>query len=267
VLQLLIELGLAPALAALATATGRRFGARTGGIVSAFPAIVGPVLLVDALGHGNAFAARAANATLLGLIALSGFALAYGRTAAAGRTWPLSLATGWIAAGVSALVTGLVAGGAGAPVGLAVAVGSLLLAGRWLPRLLGPSAAGHRTGIPATMAVTALLVVSLSAAAGALGPVTGGMLAALPVLASVLTVLTHRDGGGQAAVALLRGTVRGMAGFVAFCEVVCLLIARGGTAPALAAATAAALAATVAVSRPLRVWPGGQTSRIPQRSV
>ncbi len=250
-LQLLIELGLAPALAALATLAGRRFGARAGGVVSAFPAIVGPVLLVDALEHGDAFAARAANATLLGLVALSAFALAYGAAAAAGGRWPVSLGAGWAAAGLSALLTGVVAGGAGPPAGLGVAVGSLLLAARWLPRPQRTTPAGHRAGIPSTMAVTALLVIGLSAAAGALGPVAGGMLAALPVLASVLTVLTHRDGGAACAVALLSGTVRGMAGFVAFCEVVSLVIAHGGIVPALTGATAAAVAAMVAATRQL----------------
>jgi hypothetical protein len=92
------------------------------------------------------------------------------------------------------------------------------------------------------MALTAVLVATLSAAAGVLGPLVGGMLAALPVLASVLAVLCHRDAGGEAAVVLLRGMLEGMAGFVAFCEVVALLIAHGSVAGALAAATAAALA-------------------------
>ena len=113
--QVLIELGMAPLLAALATLAGRRLGARAGGVVSAFPAIVGPVLLVDALAHGDAFAARAANGTLLGLISLSGFAVGYGRAAAAGRGWPLSLAVGWTCAALSALAAGLAAGGRGAP--------------------------------------------------------------------------------------------------------------------------------------------------------
>jgi hypothetical protein len=238
--QLLIELVLAPALAVVATLAGRRFGARAGGVVSAFPAIVGPVLLVDALAHGDAFAARTADGTLLGLVALSGFAVAYGRTATSGG-WPLSLAAGWACAALSASVAGVAFGGLLAPAGLAVAVASLLLAARWLPR--SPwTAPSHRTGVVPTMAITGGLVAALAAAAGALGPLVGGMLAALPVLASVLAVLTHRDAGGAAAAALLRGMVRGMAGFVAFCEVVALVIARGGTWPALAAATATALA-------------------------
>ena len=44
-----------------------------------FPLIVGPVLLLVALRQDAAFAAPMATATLLGVAALSGFVLAYGR--------------------------------------------------------------------------------------------------------------------------------------------------------------------------------------------
>jgi hypothetical protein len=230
-------------------------------VVSAFPAIVGPVLLIAALEHGSAFTARAANGTLLGLVALSGFAFAYGRTAVHER-WPLSLAAGWGCAAVTALGAGLTAGGAGSPVGLFAALVSLAIAHRALPPASaadapagGFSPAESSNGIdgvdststavdstiPLRMALTALLVVSLSAAAGALGALVGGMLAALPVLASVLAVFTHRAHGGPAAIALLRGTVAGMAGFVAFCEVVAVLIVGAGIGPAFGVATATAV--------------------------
>jgi hypothetical protein len=100
------------------------------------------------------------------------------------------------------------------------------------------------------MALTALLVFALATAVGALGPLVGGMLAALPVLASTLAVFTHRRDGGLAAALLLRGALAGMAGFVAFVEVVALLIVPVGTAPAFLAATLAAVGVQV-----LAVWP------------
>src|SRR5947209_7218666 len=111
----------------MATLVARRWGERAGGAVSAFPAIVGPVLLVVALAIGR------------------------------GRS----------------------------PVGLVVAAASLGFAYRALPRPLCVPAApahGRSLGIAPRMATAALLVVLLSTAAGALGPVAGGMLAALPVL-------------------------------------------------------------------------------------
>lgn len=251
---LLLELGLAPLLAALSTLAARRLGTRAGGVVSAFPAIVGPVLLVGALQHGTAFAARAADGTLLGLVALSAFALGYGR-AALTRGWPISLAVGWGCAGVSAALTGWALGGAGAPAGLVVAVVSLVAAERSLPRSperapREEAVAGAAGAIGLRMAATGLLVVVLAAAAGRLGPLVGGMLAALPVLASVLVVFAHREAGGATAVALLRGMLRGMSGFVAFCEVLALLIRHHGIGPAVSAATIVALViqATVVAS-------------------
>ena len=80
----ILELLVAPALVGAATLAARRWGQEIGGLVSAVPAIVGPVLLIAALEHGATFAARAANGTLLGLVALAAFAVAYGWTAARG---------------------------------------------------------------------------------------------------------------------------------------------------------------------------------------
>jgi hypothetical protein len=255
VARILIELLIAPALVAISTLVARRWGPRAGGVVSAFPAIVGPVLLILALSHGRPFAARAANGTLLGLVSLAAFALAYGRLAR-GPDWRVCAAAGWVAASLSALVVGAVAGRAGSPVGLVVASTALAGAGRALPAAtLVPAPASPRPGaIPLRMASVALLVALLSAAAGALGAVAGGMLAALPVLACVLAVFTHREHGRSQAIALLRGMLAGMASFVLFCQVVALAIVPYGIAPAFAAATAGALAVqAVAVYSPTPV--------------
>ena len=50
----LLELVVAPALVGAATLAARRWGEGIGGLVSAFPAIVGPVLLIAAHQHGSA---------------------------------------------------------------------------------------------------------------------------------------------------------------------------------------------------------------------
>jgi hypothetical protein len=241
----LIALMIAPALVALATLVARRWGARAGGVVSAFPAIVGPVLLILALGHGRVFAARAADGTLLGLVSLAAFALAYGRVASA-RGWRASLLAGWAAAALAAPAAGLAGGGAGSPVGLLVAAGSLLIAhwGLWAgaSTAVGVAPAPRDGSIPVRMASAALLVAGLSVVSGLLGALVGGMLAALPVLACVLAVFTHREEGAAGAVALLRGMLAGMGSFVLFCQVIAVAVAPYGIAPAFAAATAVALA-------------------------
>jgi hypothetical protein len=255
-LNAVIEVVLAPALVGAATLAARRWGERTGGLVSAFPAIVGPVLLVTALEHGAAFAQRAASGTLLGLVALSAFTLAYAR-AARRMGWPASLAAGWAAAGAAGLAVSTVT--AGPVVALAAAAASLALAHRFLgaarhpagEALAAPAARrlGPRWDLPLRMALTAALVVSLTWAAGRFGAVAGGILAALPVLASILAAFTHRQLGADAARVLLRGMLAGMAGFVSFCLVVATLAERAGIALAFAAATVIALAVQVAAAR------------------
>jgi hypothetical protein len=262
-LQAMLELTLAPCLVAVCTLAGRRWGTGVGGLLSAFPVIVGPVLLITADRHGSAFAARAANGTLLGLVTLSGFVLAYGRLAPH-VGWRPSLAGGWACAALLALGIGLGARGLGSPGGVAAAAISLLLAHRALPPaggeladllpstppsrpVAGRTAAGGeppvfaRGDVPIRMALTTVLVAALVVAASRLGPVLGGVLAALPVLASVLAVFTHRQHGWVAVRVLLRGMLMGMVGFVAFCEIVAVLVVPAGIAPAFAGALLAAL--------------------------
>ena len=237
---------IAPVLVAVATLVGRRWGSRAGGLISAFPAVVGPVLLIIAEQRGDLAAERAASATLLGLVALSGFALAYARLSR-GTGWPASLAAGWACAIAAATIAGWSLGGAGLPVALTAAVVSIALARTALPRPADQpyleSSTNPRGEVAVRMALTAALIVLLTVASERFGPVVGGMLAALPVLASVLAVFTHRGHGSEAAIGLLGGMLTGMAGFVAFCAAIALLAAPAGTAVAFAVATVSAVAA------------------------
>jgi hypothetical protein len=248
VLVLLLQFVIAPGLVAAATLAARTWGHAAGGLLSAFPAIVGPVLLIGAISHGPAFAARSAVGTLLGLATLSGFVVAYARTAPH-TGWPLSLAAGWAVAALLALAVGAIVGGLAAA--LAIAVLSLVLAHRSLPRVVAPPVPPPAPAwdLPVRMAMTALLVMALAAAAARLGPTVGGILAALPVLACVLAAFTHEQHGAAAVAQLLRGMLAGMAGFVAFCALVAGLVEPVGVAAAFALATVAALAAQAAVAR------------------
>ncbi|HET7049236.1 MAG TPA: hypothetical protein VFI54_13315 [Solirubrobacteraceae bacterium] len=245
--QTVLEILMAPVLVALATLAGRRWGARAGGLVSAFPAVVGPVLLIIAQQRGGLAAERAASATLLGLVALSGFALAYAR-AARGRRWPGSLAAGWACAIAAAAIAGWWLADAALPVALTAAVLSIAFARGALPRspgqpYLGGSAKHPRGDVVVRMALTAALIALLTVASELFGPVVGGMLAALPVLASVLAVFTHRVHGSEATIGLLGGMLTGMSGFVVFCAAIALLAAPAGTVVAFAVATVCAVAA------------------------
>ena len=231
---------LASTLIALATLAGRRWGHGAGGLLSAFPLVVGPVLLVAAERHGTAFAAQAACATLVGLVSVVAFAIAYGRSARR-RGWPSSLIAGWTAA----ILLGLAAGSA--EVGLvgatAIAVGAIVAARLGLPVAAPPPRVPSPRGeLAARMVLTAALIVAISLAADHFGPVVAGVLAALPALASVLAVFTHRSYGRDALLHLLRGMTVGLTAFAAFCVVVGGLIDRTGVAAAFTLATLAAMA-------------------------
>jgi hypothetical protein len=232
-MSMLLELLLAPLLVGAATLAAQRWGERTGGILSAFPAIVGPLLLVSFSEHGAEFARRVADGTLLGLAGLSAFTVAYALTARR-RSWLWSLLCGWVAAaGADALVE-LLFSSRRPGLDCAVAVASVLAANAWLRRLIEARDAGSlcatafversASAVLSRMAAAAVLVVALSGAAGALGAGVGGLLASLPVLASVLAVFTHRDEGSPRLVGLLGGMLSGMAGFIAFCAAVAALI-------------------------------------------
>lgn len=259
---------LTPALIAVATVAGRRWQHRVGGLVSAFPAIVGPLLVLTAREHGAAFTAEAANGVLLALPALSAFIVGYGRTART-HDWPASLAVGWTLAAAIGVCAGAVR--LGAPAGVGVSVLSLYVASRLLPaetRLGGPAPpmAGE---LPVQMGAGALLVLGLASAADRVGPVGGGILAALPVLACVLAVRTHRNHGVPALLAMLDGMLLGMTGFVVFCGVVQFLVLPLGAPRAFALATLAALAthglAACELGRmPTRARDGAGDARVPR---
>jgi hypothetical protein len=163
--------------------------------------------------------------------------------------WRTSLAAGWgTAAVIAALLTPVDAGPLAA---LAAATLSLLVAHRLLPRgAAAPAApAAPSWDLPVRMALTAALVVSLAAAAGVVGPAVGGLLAALPALASILAAFTHQQHGPVALVALLRGMLSGMAGFAVFCLLVAALVDRTGGAATFSAAAVAAIAVQAAMAR------------------
>ena len=241
-LKLVLTLLVAPALVGAATLAPRHWGQRLGGLVSAFPAIAFAVLLIDAHERGAEFAARAASSTLLGIVTLSAFLVVFGR--AAGRHgWGVSLLAGWAAVGVVAAAIGGVSFGPAAC--LAIATASLTAAYFALPRTNShaPPPPPLRYELPLRMAAAAGLVAALSAAAAELGPHVGGILTALPVLASILAVFTLAQHGAPALQDLLRGMVTGMAAFVVFCALVAALVQPAGILATFVAAVLGALAA------------------------
>lgn len=87
-----------------------------------------------------------------------------------------------------------------------------------------------------------MLVLTLTAASGALGPHLSGLLAPFPIITSVLAVFTQAHGGFVQVNVLLRNFLFGFYGFAAFCFTLTIALPLMTSASAFGLAAAAALA-------------------------
>ena len=220
-MTLLLKLVLAPLLVVGSSLAGRRWGPSLTGLLVAMPVVAGPILLITFLEHGPAFVARAASASLLGLVSLAAFAVVFARVSRA-RSWPGTVLLGWLVCLSLDLALSF------APVPVWGALGLALVAAWAATRIMpSPGEAGPVTlpwwDLPARAVATAGLVVALTAAAGRLGPDLTGVLAPFPTGTSVVAVFALAQGGPAAAAATMQGVLRGLGGFAAFCFLVAVL--------------------------------------------
>lgn len=240
----LLKLLLVPSLIALVTLAGRRWGPGVAGWLSAFPIVSGPILLVISLEQGAAFTASASANTLLAVLAILVFSIAYARCAHLGMSRAMTAALLAYALAVFVLQSVSLPLWAGFP----AVVLALLVA----PRLFGPAPAQAAPATPAgdlpwRMLAGALLSLGVTYAAAALGPRLSGLFAMFPVMSTVLVGFSHRACGPGFAVALLRGMVNGYYAFAVFCLVLSLLLRSQPVAMAFLLATGAALVAQLGV--------------------
>lgn len=242
---LALKLTLAPALVATATRVARRLGHDAGGIVGGFPVVAGPILLIYAVEHGAAFAQDAARATVLGIVSLVGFCLAYA-VAARRVGWPLAVLAGWAAFGAGTMLFDV----ARPPLAVSAVLAALAVGGatRWFARIdHAPSAAPDSDLMALRLLITAALVLALTAAAGSLSPWMSGLVAPFPVITAVLAGFTHAQVGQGASIELLGGLVPGLVSFVLFFLVLAVGVGPAGVVAAFVIATAAALASHAAL--------------------
>jgi hypothetical protein len=240
--MLLLKLLLTPLLIAAATLVGRRYGPIAGGWLVGLPLTAGPVALFLALEQGSVFAARSAQATLLGPISVALYALAY-CWCSLRAGWPVCFIGSW---GVFFLVTALFDQfSLPAPVVFCAVLVFLLLALRLFPREQHEQVASvqktPRWDLPARMLTATLMVVLLTSAAQSLGPRLSGLLSPLPVFSTILAVFTHHLLGGPAVRALLRGVVIGSFAYAVFFLIVSVLVVPYGIAIAFLLAVTGAL--------------------------
>lgn len=247
---LLLKLFLVPALIAVVTMAGRRWGPAVAGWLSAFPIVAGPILWFIAIEQGAAFAARAAVGTLSAVLAMLAFGLSYA-WAATRYPWPLSLPLAYV--GYAAAVVVLDMWNAST---LLIAC-LVVLAGLWLaPRLYPPLPAPAKAlakppnDMLLRMILGALLVLLVTHFAANLGPDLSGVFAMFPVMGTVLVLFTHRSAGAAATIQLLRGMVLGFYAFSTFCVV----LAWGLSATGVGLAFVCALAAAAVIQLLSRLW-------------
>lgn len=253
---LLLKLTLVPLVLAGVTLAGRRFGPGMAGRLAGLPVVAGPIVLLLAHEQGAGFAQAAATGAIAAIAALLAFGVVYSHLARR-RAWPLALSGAlgaWLLAALALL---------GLPQTLLAALAAAGAALLLTPRLLPAAAPTAPTALTAPTAPTApttgddlrwrmlagaLLTLTVTGMAAVVGDSASGLLAAFPVLGSVLAVSTHRARGAAAVATLYRGMVRGFRVFAAFFLVLALGLPQLGllTTTALALATAWGVAALAA---------------------
>ena len=240
------KLVLTPALIAVATLVGRRFGPTISGWLVGLPFTSGPASFFLALEQGTSFAAAAAAGSIAGVAASAVFAVTYARVARRSG-WPASLAVASL--GFAAAVVALHAMPLGSELpfpllalyagGVAAAIIGIRLIAR--PGALDEAPEPPRWDLPVRMIAATGLVIVITSAAPILGPQLSGLLTTYPVYAGVLAVFAHAQRGGAAAGEVVRGLCYGIIAFATFFLAIGALVDRAGILPAFAAAAAGAL--------------------------
>jgi hypothetical protein len=234
---LLQKIIVVPTLIISVTLAGRRWGPRVGGVLASFPLVTGPVLFFLATEQGEVFAAEAARATLVSLIAVSASGLAYA-WACLRVPWWASLAA---SLGSFAILILALHGMPWAPMAaFGAALASFILARALLPHTGEGAAAATRSAwdLPLRVISAVALVLATTGLAPRLGPTLSGAVTAFPVALAILMAFTHVQQGPPTTIRFLRGFFPGMWSFAVFCLVATLgLVALGkwlGFAVALA---------------------------------
>lgn len=216
---LAFKLVLAPALIAMATLIGRRWGHGVSGWIAALPLTSAPVSFIFALEYGPNFAAQAAVGTLAGLISVSAFCLVY-CTLARWHPWFLCIVTAVFAFfGVTALLNTFTL--TLAPVYVVVLV-VLTVTLRLIPK---PKTASEKIthpkwDLPARMLTAVVFILIVTYAAEGLGPQLSGLLTPFPIFATILALFAHTQLGAHASIQSLRGILTGLYAFATFFLVV-----------------------------------------------
>ena len=256
---LALKLVLTPMLIGAASLAARRWGPAIGGWLVSLPLTSGPVTFFLALDQGRAFAATSAVGSMLGLVAISGFTLAFaaglvksGPRAGIGMAVAAFAATAVLAQPALDLPAGIV---------FPLVLAALALALRLLPASGARSpATGHPWwDLPARLVIGTCLVVGLTGLAPLLGAHTSGIVATFPVYVSILALFTHHQEGLPGAMDVLRGLLVGLFGTAAFLLILAVALVPLGIGPAFGLAIACTIAIQAVALRVVRAGAGRPT--------
>jgi uncharacterized membrane protein (GlpM family) len=238
--MLALKLLLVPSFLLVLSLVGKHFGPSISGWLAGLPVVAGPILLVLALENGGPFAAVAAAAATGAVFASVSFCLVYAHVSQR-FGWFASLAAALVA--WMAAVTLLIPTSGSVTVGLAVAIGTVVLAPRLFPVVVQTAGTRHPSAaeLLLRMAVGAALTVGVTVAAATVGSSWSGVLAVFPVLGSVLAVSSHRTSGAAFSSALLRAMTTGLYSFIAFCATLAVALPKLSVSWAFLGAVAACL--------------------------
>lgn len=231
-----LKLILVPSLIGSVSLAGRRWGPIISGWFIAFPLTSGPIVFFLALEQGDAFASRAAQGTMMGLISVAAFCLVYSSLAFR-LAWFQCFLASCLTFFASTLVLELIS----IPPMLVfpVVICVLALVSICLPRRshLESHFDFSLWDIPLRMVAATILVVLLTESAELLGPRLSGLLTPFPLFTSVLAIFTHRTQGADSVAQLLRGLLVGLFTFAIFFLVVMLTLENSGLITSFAIAS------------------------------
>ena len=216
-----LKLLLSPMLIGAVSLAGRRWGPSVSGWLVGLPLTSGPVVFLLALNQGTTFAARASQGTLLGLISVASFCLAYSWCSFR-LNWLGSLLLGWCAFFLSTAFLLHVSVPLLFTFTVVVAFTVLVLALFPRSRKQFHAMVAPTWETPLRMVMAATFVLLITGISGVIGPQLSGLLTPFPMFASILGAFTHRFQNAEAARQSLYGVVIG-----SFTSVIFLLVVAG----------------------------------------
>ncbi len=214
-LLLIFKFTVTPILVGLASLAARRWGNTVAGLITGFPLMTAPIAIFLTIEQGAEFTISTSIGILVALVGIAVYALAYVLTARI-CSWPFAIAAAYTAFfGVSWLVAPFLTTHLTAAL---AAYGTILLTVVVMPNY---KLAGAPLTVPAweiwlRMLSTAAMIALVTTIANLVGPTWTGIIATVPVMATIMVIFTHGRLGYRPASIFMRSMMLSMFSFTTF---------------------------------------------------